>query len=310
MKTIYILSLLTFILFFTNCHKQIDLNLPEEAQKIVVNGVLAADSTLKLNISKTLSTNDTSGALPRITNAKVKLYKNGNYIEALISKGNGLYISSSIINENEKYSLVIEADGKTVTADIDVPLKTNFTELNYISYDDQDNYFKLNLKINDPIGDDYYILDAYINLPRIFFGDTGQVDSIELYKESANFSAFNDNDPYFQNYVYFPPFLYSSYIFNDKLFDNKMLDLSFKLDNFYYVDTSVMHIDSLTIYFKLIKIDANFFNYFISFNKYQNSNGNPFIEPVNVFSNIDGGIGVIGAMAAVIDSLKIPYKEY
>lgn len=309
MKTKYILTFITLLILFSNCFKKIDINVPDQEQKVVINGIFASDSTLIINISKTVGINDPAQFLPRISDAVVKLYKNGIYVEDLIYKKDGSYISASIIKANENYSLVITADGKTFNVDIQMPTKKKFKELSFIKYDTVNNYYKLHLKFDDSISKNYYMINGYLMLPYTFYGDTGQIDSVTFVYNSIYFESFSDQDPYFKNPVSIYPYIDNSFMFNDELFNGNTFDLTFKLSNFFYVDTSMFNIDSLTLFFKLIQIDENIYNYFISYNKYRSSNGNPFVEPVNVFSNIEGGIGTVGGMSITLDSLKIPYID-
>ena len=49
----------------------------------------------------------------------------------------------------------------------------------------------------------------------------------------------------------------------------------------------------MEILFKLKKVDEATFFYERSLDQYQNANGNPFTQPVSVFSNVQNGLGVV-----------------
>ncbi|MEA3451971.1 MAG: hypothetical protein U9Q83_08740, partial [Bacteroidota bacterium] len=66
MKTKIILSIFFSIFFLVSCQEEIPLNLPDAEQLIVVNGVLMTDSTLSVNISKSINISNTDDFLPRI----------------------------------------------------------------------------------------------------------------------------------------------------------------------------------------------------------------------------------------------------
>ena len=53
----------------------------------------------------------------------------------------------------------------------------------------------------------------------------------------------------------------------------------------------------MEILFKLKKVDEATFFYDQSFEQYQNANGNPFTQPVAVYSNVSNGLGVVSGMA-------------
>ena len=54
---------------------------------------------------------------------------------------------------------------------------------------------------------------------------------------------------------------------------------------------------SMEILFKLKKVDEATFFYERSMDQYQNSNGNPFTQPVSVYSNVLDGLGVVSGTA-------------
>ena len=49
----------------------------------------------------------------------------------------------------------------------------------------------------------------------------------------------------------------------------------------------------MEILFKLKKVDEATFFYERSLDQYQNANGNPFTQPVSVYSNVQNGLGVV-----------------
>ncbi len=75
------LYILVFSLLLHSCDKEIKLNLPEYASKIVVNGELNSNANIKVEISRSvpiLGVTDSSGYL--LTDAGVKLYENNTFI--------------------------------------------------------------------------------------------------------------------------------------------------------------------------------------------------------------------------------------
>ena len=57
-------------------------------------------------------------------------------------------------------------------------------------------------------------------------------------------------------------------------------------------------------YVKVSRITEDYFRYVKSYHTYYNASGNPFAEPVNVFSNIKNGFGNFSAYSSVTDTLR------
>jgi len=306
MKTKIILSIIISITIFASCQKKIPLNLPEEKQMIVVNGVLMADSTLSVNVSKTINIADTNHFLPKINDATVKLYNDGTFLENLQNTEEGNYISTITILENEKYTIEVITDDKTITNEIVTPAKTNIQKTNFVGYDENSQLYSFQLKLTDNPQREFYVLEPFAYLPEYKFDEFGEIDTITFSKQRVYLSSKNTQNPFYNFQVYLHPY-FSGYLFNDSYFNNSEFEINFDIFNYFYIDTSVVDFDSLTIYFKLIKIDSNLYNFFESSEKYYNANGNPFVEPVNIYSNIKGGAGILGSLSATIDSIKVKY---
>ena len=66
-----------------------------------------------------------------------------------------------------------------------------------------------------------------------------------------------------------------------------------------------MELQTLTLSIYLHNISKSYYYYRISLELYQNASGNPFAQPVQVFSNIENGFGVFaGSQINYFDLLK------
>ncbi len=309
MKPKQLIFFLVIFFLLTNCQKKIDLNLPAQEQKIVINGVLAADSTVKINITKSINTTDNNSKVPIVTNAQINLLKNGVFIEKLIYDQKKFYISKTKISDNQQYTLKISADNKNFDIEVKVPQKTHFAKIKNLNYDKQDNNYVLNLQIADKSEDNYYIISTFTLLPQARYKQTSLNDSISLTKNYINLTSKMSRDPYLDHLVNFYPYFSYAIMFNDALFAGDIFDKNFLIKNNFYIDTSAVHIDSITVYFQLFSISKDLYNFFISYQKYAQSFNKPFSEPVNIYSNIKGGAGILCGLSSTIDSVKLPYIE-
>ena len=315
MKTKQLIFFLLIFFLFANCKKEIDLNLPKEEQKIVINGVLASDSTAIVSITNSINatlnyrtgSSDNILKIPRISDAQVSLYRNGVFIEKLNCNQKKFYVSKTKIVGNQEYELKISVNGKNFDTKIKVPHKQYFTEIKNLDYDDVNSNYRINLQIADKKGDDYYIIAQSTIIPQVFYNDTGSVDSISFEKKPITINSQISGDPYLKHIVSFPPYFDYAIMFDDALFDGKIFDKTFYIGNNFFIDTSVVHIDSITFYFQLFTISKDLYNFFISYQKYTQADGNPFSEPVNIYSNIEKGTGILCGLSSTIDSVRVPY---
>ena len=94
--------------------------------------------------------------------------------------------------------------------------------------------------------------------------------------------------------------------FSDKTINGQKYSLHVTLNGkdigkpFYddYVETHVK-----TIYFRLYNITEAYYLYIQTLNLFLRNYKNPLAEPTQVFSNIEGGYGILGGAAVSIDSL-------
>ncbi len=62
---------------------------------------------------------------------------------------------------------------------------------------------------------------------------------------------------------------------------------------------------SVSIYAHLLHTDPHYYHYHRSIHRAKRSQANPLAEPVLIYSNITGGLGVFGAFTGTIASVKI-----
>ncbi len=75
-------SLFILLIFFSSCQKEVELKLDDSKNRLVVNCLFSPDDIFKVNVSYSLKINQTE--IDFIDNAKIKLFKNNQYLETLI----------------------------------------------------------------------------------------------------------------------------------------------------------------------------------------------------------------------------------
>lgn len=293
-----IIYISTLILLLFSCEKPIDFDAEIKEPKLVINSFLIADTTLFAHVSKSLSVID-NGDLDNINDAEVTVYDaNGNLLDNLSLYANGIYISHNIKpQEGEKYQIKVKKNGFKDVSGIDrVPFKTTliFHDSASSVYNGE-NVLKFDLKFNDDISEEnYYIIRCiFFEVNYIYDNNNNIVDLTITSRENGFYcidqSAEGVND---NNYYYKGVYL------QDGLFNGSTKNITIYASNYNLGEGS-----KLRFGFNLETVSENYYKYRLSVERFIETNGNPFAEPVQVFSNIENGFGVVGGVT--IDSLKI-----
>jgi Domain of unknown function (DUF4249) len=126
---IYIVSVVA-MLFFTSCEKVIDIDVDDADQQLVVEGILNDDGGPAIvYITRTVGLNATNN-FPTVDNADVKLTDDAGNSYAFTLIKPGVYLSDSITTVSlRRYTLTINADGRTYTAQAQMPSLVSYDSL-------------------------------------------------------------------------------------------------------------------------------------------------------------------------------------
>jgi hypothetical protein len=154
--------LIFFISFLTSCIKEMEFREKDFQPKLVVNGLLCPDSLVSINICQTVSILTSQQVF--VQNAQVKLFKNGEPVDMLNHKGNGLYRSDWFIPETGDIIRVeVQAPGfLKVFATDTIPERVEIIEGIYKSGVTHDQYgdphHDYEIIFRDPAGRNFYEL--------------------------------------------------------------------------------------------------------------------------------------------------------
>jgi hypothetical protein len=100
-----------------------------------------------------------------------------------------------------------------------------------------------------------------------------------------------DNDDQFikEESINFDGTLY----FEDLLFDGQSKTVTFGISDYSYYDS-----DTVWLKVQMEQIDPSYFLYVRSYKAYEQARGNPFAEPVQVYTNVQGGYGIFAGSSA------------
>ena len=286
--------LLSVSLIYISCEKVIpfegDLNTP----KLVVNSIFESDSTFKVHISSSRSVIDVS-PFQNIEDAVVKIKDdNGAIIETLYHLDNGFYAGQVFPEQNKTYQLeVIHPNYNNITStdSLPIPITINSVDTSTIIDPINENRLQIILNFDDPENSqNYYLIETSSVNEKLVIENS---DTLEYELDTILNQTMILTDEVFQDGS--SPFREQG-LFNDLLFNgqNKNLELEIPNDEYWNFSDGSTEMSykrlSLTLY--LHNISKSYYYYRTSLELYQNASGNPFAQPVQVYSNIDNGFGI------------------
>ena len=283
---------LSISLVYISCEKVIpfegDVNIP----KLVINSIFQSDSTFKVHVSSSRSVIDTA-SFQNIEDAVVTIKDdNGSIIETLNYVENGFYIGQTFPQENQTYSLQVTHPNYTnITSSDSLPSPITINSIDTSTTVDPINgdRLQITLNFNDPeSSQNYYLIETY-SVNEYLVIKNSDTTEYEL-DTTKQFMVLTDE--VFQNGG--SPFREQG-LFNDLLFNgqNKALELEIPYDNWSGTEDGYeWSYTTLGVRVYLHNISKYYYYYRTSLELYQGASGNPFAQPVQVYSNIENGFGV------------------
>ncbi|MBS0031283.1 DUF4249 domain-containing protein [Chitinophaga sp. 22321] len=272
------------VTLLTSCSKQVEIQLPYEGDKIVVNTLIQPDSVVYVRVTRSVPSDvfDDSG-YKDIPGATVTLTEDGLPVAPMqVQEIKGLfwYVSQKKAVRGKQYAVAVAAPGlQSVTATDTLPfppvIKNAAAQRNT-------NRVQFTLKDCPGTGDYYRI--------RIYVSDTSG--------EYGGFRPFR-LDPAFNNNLvdFFTKSNYNSLVMTDERFDGKEVNFVLQTaDPINSYSRVTVEVSTLTY---------NTWKYFSTVIPQKGDGGNIIIgSPVRVFTNVQNGYGIVGG----INTRKLVFK--
>ncbi len=127
----YIITILSIQCFLTSCHALVEDEFPDFAKVPVMNGLLQADSTFKVQVSLTANLIDTASTY--VSNARVIIESTVATPDTLIYTEKGWYVSERTVKVGASYTCRAEIpDFPTISAQTTIPAQTKIDSISYI----------------------------------------------------------------------------------------------------------------------------------------------------------------------------------
>ncbi|MDI1234819.1 MAG: DUF4249 domain-containing protein [bacterium] len=279
-KKISILFLLSVMLY--SCEKEIKLNIGEYASKLVVNGEFNSNSTIKVEISRSipiLNVTDSTGYL--LMDASAKLYENNAFIGNL-TYINGFYTINYKPIQGKSYKVDIVRSGfNPAVAEVNVPA-TIISNSKFVDSVGIDNlgfpFGQLTIKFNDDAAtNNYYELSV-----RYYDDGIKQWFPLDI----------KSNDIVFLNNTKLDN---GAYVFSDVSFNGQQKTILTSIEGNTASGTPKFEISIKTF-------SEDYYNYLKQLRDYNNSSF--FVaDPIILISNVKNGLGMVGGVYNVKDTL-------
>lgn len=280
------------LLAFLSCEKIIEpKDLPEQEPRIVLNSILSTDSVISATISSSKSI--LSGKdYKYINNAVCEVYEDGVYVQNLVFTGNGNYTSSVLPKAGKKYTIKVAASGfESVSAVTSIPATVVTTGaevydtagITYSRYWSNGRRIinggtKIRFKIiDDASAKNHYHLSAFVKV----FDSLGQAIPYEYIYPHISSS----NTPFFNGYLID---LGKSEVPETK---EIQIDVAIRV-SFDEIDQAP-RVKRIEVFLRIIDQNEDYYKYKQTFLDQADTRGGLFAEPVQVYTNIDKGMGIL-----------------
>ena len=335
MKHIFILTLLIALLM-SACREEVQFNDENIASKMVVNSFIEPDSLIKVSVAGSKPIPGIPSDFNWINDASIKLFVDGKETETLktmevsVPEGNNNYYDQSYTPSVVYYSETKAEVGKIykleisheryglATCETTIPEPIQIISLDTMvigttRYNNEYNILNVKLKFKDPANEaNFYRLIAYVN-QGIYrekrYQDTVMDSVIEVREnyltifdpvinpeqEDANdFLLGSPRNPY--------------NVFTDELIEGREYTVNFDIN--IYNHLRIEGIDMTRkgefhqIKFILQSITPETYLFLKSSYLHHYYDGDLFAEPVQVFSNVENGLGILGGQSNDVISFQ------
>ena len=288
----------TFSILFASCDIVVDLDIPEHERVLVVNSILTTDSIINASISHSVGAFDAS-SISYVNNATVEVYEDGVLLGEMDEQVSLSYDLSGELDSTYVYNFnqnpiagkiysyeIVHPDYEAVRAETTVPalVKLNVNDVTLLSEQDYEKHYRVRFSFNDAPEDNFYRLrlrnpNTYSGFDYFESNDASMISSAGVQSDGATF--YGDEA-----------------LFDDEMFNGNEKEISidfFDYKSFWFEEEGI----EVQFILELTSVSESYYTYIRSLRAHYD-NQDQFIfagEPVQVFTNIENGLGVLGSMS-------------
>jgi hypothetical protein len=284
-----------------SCQLIIDVDVPYDGDKIVVNAVQRPDSVWAVKLQRTRYILEPPvDGYPTIDDANVSIQRSDGSQETLVSQGNGMYIGSTFPQLGDDYKVSANAPGlDPVEGAMKMPPLVKIIDVVWDSSRVTDNGVNCNcnranvpftITFADPAGEaNYYDVTVYVysvhTYPRYPDGEliTDTLASFQMtYLRFAFFSSVEDDS-----------------VFSDRCLDGMTTTIPLVAEMLNWYGGTILKTEV-----RLTSSYEEFYKYNETLELQYSVMGDPFAQPVQVFSNMSNGFGIFAGTTTDVRSWR------
>jgi hypothetical protein len=318
MRQILILYTIALGFCMVSCQQE-EIKVPDTGRKIVINGICTTDSLFNINLSSSLYITDSAQVEENmLKNARVLIAENDVVIDSMqygsdgyINLGLDIYVPSNYRAKHVRpvqghdYEIRVNSPGlpgASAPVHIPVPVAIERVDTSLVRLAGTFQAWESNVRLycdivftDPPQETNYYLL--YVNRRPAFSSNSSNL-------------VFSCQDPVVEEYLNHGTMM-EGVAFSDKSINGQQHVLRITLNgkdigqpffNDGFGDTN-----RKVVYFRLYQITAEYYNYIQTLNLFLENYKNPLTGPTQVFSNVEGGYGILGGAGVSVDSLVFIY---
>ncbi len=289
------------LIFMFSCERELEYDFPDAPKKLVIHSLFTPDSVWSVSVFKLQHTLNKFDSLNYfVTDATVKLHKNGEYLETLEHTINGKYtsIKETKPEESANYYVEVSALGyPTATSETEtIPEQPSIKLISYLDYL-AENLFDPDNEIEYLKKTHAYTYTAELNftdnlillLPEIKFVKYAVVGSIRNTGLSEGIINTLKIDKEINDSIQFTFSLFPANNYN--------------CCNCFYEDVMLFN----EMDFIVCAMSDSYYLFNRDLENQVNSMNDIFLASQNIYSNINNGVGIFAATSKR-DTVKLPFK--
>ncbi len=303
--------LLSVVLVGCDLETEIEYNKKDAQPFLVLFSYLHPDSvfTAKINIASPVM--DTSSP-KELSDCEINIYENDVLVERLSHISSGNYRGTKIPEPGKRYKITVKKTGfETLEAETNLIEKPQIENLKLIPNTDGRSLIKFELNLIDPKEtSNFYRLIVFIKITyktipdgilnmamdpnqNILLEGNVMTKQIPLISDQAIFNGLDDGntsdlqDEDFQNKLM---------IFKDDSFNGQNFVLKFESQESFPAEQE--NIENITYVFSLQNLNYDYYLFLKTHQAQYLAISDPFIEPIQVYTNVKNGVGIFTSYAS------------
>jgi hypothetical protein len=319
---IYVQVVVVILLTSISCESVIEFKGSEAEPKTVIYSLLHPDSLITVSVAESHAVFEERYEPGQITNAVVRLYRDGDLIETLT------YVPAEAVpdyypaNPYSKYvsQMTRPVPGSTYRIEAEVPgmgkasgearlpdpVTITGIDTTTVISEWGESQIVVKLQFQDPAGTDNFYRFSARSVSGSYPGNKQEPYSpmipVVVTENNISYGAYTEPliAPQQEDDIFGMYLENHYYLFTDELISGKEYGLTLKYQHTY---PQIEYFEFVHAIFSLHSISRDLYLYLQSYSAHMQTRDNFLAEPVLVYTNIKGGLGVVGAMTTSVDTV-------